>query len=190
MFELNFSKMVINCPKFPDEVFHPFMPNSVDADDAVDPVESPEHSKEDTNFETPSPPSQTTAPSVSRKGKEKMPEFRESTLTADVTSSSAPEKKRKTISASKGGKVKMTPAEIRHYYSSFEEEPIFEPAAKKFGGSRVEETLQLLFEAIEAHDESEDSDVAITKEVRTGNTRTIKCMAQAAKQRPGLRRTS
>ena len=83
----------------------------------------------------------------------------------------------------------MTPAEICHYYSSSEEEPISEPAAKKFGGSRVEETLQALFEAMEAQDESEDSDVAITKEVYTGSTRTMKRMAQAAKQRPGLHRT-
>ena len=84
----------------------------------------------------------------------------------------------------------MTHAEICHYYSSSEEEPIYEPVAKKSGGSRVEETLQPLFEAMEAHDESEDSDVAITKEVRRGTTRTMKRMAQATKQRPRLRRTS
>ena len=68
----------------------------------------------------------------------------------------------------------MTPAEICHYYSSSEDEPIFEPAAKKFGGSRVEETLQPLFEAMDAQDKSEDSDVAITKEVHMGSTRTMK----------------
>ena len=112
----------------------------------------------------------TPSPHKMSKGKEKMLEFRESTPAADVTPSSPPEKKRRTASASKRGHVRMTPAEIRHYYSSSEEEPIFEPTAKKFGGSRVEETLQPLFEAMEAQGESEDSDVAITKEVCTCST--------------------
>ena len=119
-----------------------------------------------------------------------MLEFRESTPAADVTPSSPPEKKRKIASASKRGKVKMTPTEIRHYYSFSEEETISEPAPKKSGGSRVEETLQPLFEAMEAQDESEDNDVAITKEVRMCSTRTMKRTAQAAKRRPGLCHTS
>ena len=84
----------------------------------------------------------------------------------------------------------MMPAEIRHYYFSSKEEPISEPAPEKSGRSQVEETLQPLFEAMEAQDESEESDVAITKEVCTGNTRTMKRMAQAAKRRLGLHHTS
>ena len=80
----------------------------------------------------------------------------------------------------------MTPAEIRHYYSSFDEEPIPVPAHKQPGGSRVEVTMQPLFEAMEAQEESEDSNVAITKEVCTGSTQTMKRMAQSAKRRPGL----
>ena len=41
MFELNFSKKLINCTKFPDEVFHPFVPSSVDAEATTEPVVSP-----------------------------------------------------------------------------------------------------------------------------------------------------
>ena len=84
----------------------------------------------------------------------------------------------------------MTPAEIRHYYSSSEEEPISEPAPKKSGESQVEVTMQPLFEAMKTQDDSEDSDVAITKEVRTGSTRIMKRMAQSAKRRLGLCHTS
>ena len=68
------------------------------------------------------------------KGKEKMPEYQESAPTAKVSPFSPLAKKRKAVSAKKGGKVKMTAAEIRHYYSSKEEERISEPAAKKKGG--------------------------------------------------------
>ena len=84
----------------------------------------------------------------------------------------------------------MTAAKIRHYYSSSKEERVSEPATAKKGGSQVEETLQPLFDAMEAQGESEDSDVAITKEVRTGSTCTMKRMAQAAKCRPRLRQTT
>ena len=50
--------------------------------------------------------------------------------------------------------------------------------------------MQPLFEAIEAQEESKDSDVAITKEVCPESSRTLQRMAQAAKRQLGLRRTS
>ena len=85
----------------------------------------------------------------------------------------------------------MTAAEIRHFYSSSsEEERVSEPAATKKGGSQVKETLQPLFNAMEAQEESDDSDVAFTREVKTGSTRTMQRMAQAEKRRPGLRQTT
>jgi len=81
----------------------------------------------------------------------------------------------------------MTAAEIRHFYSSEEEEEQdSELAATKKGGSQVEETLQPLFDVMEAQGESDNSDVAITREVRTGSTRTMKRMAEPAKRHPGL----
>ena len=84
----------------------------------------------------------------------------------------------------------MTPAEICHYYSSSDEEPTPMPEHKQPGGYRVQVTMQPLFKEMEAQEESDDSDVAITKEVRTGSTGTMKSMAQFAKRRPGLHRTS
>ena len=123
-------------------------------------------------------------------GKEKMPKYQESAPATNVSPFSPLAKKRKTISAKKGGNVKMTAAEIRHYYSSSEEEQVSELTATEFGGSRAEETLQALFDAMEAHGESEDSDVAFTKEVRTCSTHTMKRMAQAGKRRPGLHQTT
>ena len=129
----------------------------------------------------------TPSPYKMSRGKEKMLEYRESAPGANVTPSSPPTKKRKTVSASKRGRVKMTAAEIRHYYSSSEEEQVSEPAATNFGGSWVEETFQPLFDAMEAQGEREDSDVAITKEIRISSTSTMKRMAQATKRRPGLR---
>ena len=133
----------------------------------------------------------TPSPYKMTRGKEKMLEYQESAPAANVSPFSLLAKKRKTVRAKKRGKVKMTAAEIRHYYSfSSEEEHVSDPATTKFGGSRVEETLQPLFDAMEAQGESEDSDVAITKEVRTGSTRTMKRMAQAAKRRPRLHRTT
>ena len=119
----------------------------------------------------------TPSPCKMTRGKEKMPEYQESTPAANVLPFSPLAKKIKTVSAKKREKVKMTAAEIRHYYSSSEEEQVSDPAATQFGGSRVEETLQPLFDAIEAQGESEDSDVAIPKEVHTGSTRTMKRMA-------------
>ena len=83
------------------------------------------------------------------KGKEKMPEYQESASTAKVSPFSPLAKKQKTVSGRKGGKVKMTAVKICHYYSSSKDEQISEPAAKKKGGSQVEETLQPLFDAME-----------------------------------------
>ena len=85
----------------------------------------------------------------------------------------------------------MTAAEIRHFYSSSSEEGrVSKPAAAKKGGPQVKETMQPLFDAMEAQEESDGSDVELTREVKTGSTRTMKRMAQAEKRRPGLRRTT
>ena len=85
----------------------------------------------------------------------------------EVTPSPPPVKKRKTTSVSKKGKGKMTAVEISHYYSSSDEEQTPVTKHKQAGVSRVEATIQPLFEAMKAQKESEDSDMAITKEVRT-----------------------
>ena len=66
MFKLNFSKKLMNCPTFPDEVLRPFIPSSVDTKNAT-PAKSHEPFEEETNSEIPYTP-----PHTSKKGKEKQ----------------------------------------------------------------------------------------------------------------------
>ena len=171
---------------FPDEILEPFVPFPADAA-----VPSPGHTDDEENFEPiPSPPKgkavgtsgtvKSKKTGSSKKGKENvtMPVSEvESESNFEVTPSPPPVKKRKTTSVSKKGKGKMTLVEIRHYYSSFDEEPTPMTEDKQAGESQVEATMQPLFKAMEAQEESEDSDVAITKEVRTGSSRTLERIA-------------
>ena len=98
----------------------------------------------------------------------------------EATPSPPPKKKRKTTSAAKKGKKKMTAMEISHYYSSTFEEQTPSP--------QVQVQKKTWEKEVSSNDEH--SDIAITKEIQSSAARTVRQMAQAAKQRPGLRRTS
>ena len=120
-----------------------------------------------------------------------MPAHQESAPAAMFSPFAPLAKKRKAGSAKKGLKVKMTAAEIRHFYSSSSEEGrASKPADARKGGPQVKETMQPLFDAMEAQEGSDGSDVELTREVKTGSTQTMQRMAQAEKRRPGLRRTT
>ena len=152
---------------FPDEILLPFLPTS---DEATEPKGKAASASKGKIKKIDS----------YKKGKEKvpMPTF-ETAEDLDFESTPSPplaKKKRKTTSASKKGKTKMTIVEISHYYSSFKEEKTPSPpvhAQKQARVSSVKATMQLLFEAMDADSESEDSDVSITKEIHTGSSRTL-----------------
>ncbi|KAL5555324.1 hypothetical protein UlMin_037560 [Ulmus minor] len=93
----------------------------------------------------------TPSPCQKAKGKAKMPVHQESTPAAMFSPFAPLAKKRKAGSAKKGLKVKMTAAEIRHFYSSSSEEGrVSKPEAARKGGYQVKETMQPLFDAIES----------------------------------------
>ena len=71
----------MNCPMFPDEVLSLFVPSSADTRNAT-PVTSQEPYEDDTNFEIPYSPPQT-----SKEGKEKLLAYSGSKPTAAVTPS-------------------------------------------------------------------------------------------------------
>ena len=152
MFQLNFSKKLLSSPIFPDEVLQPFGSEGGNeaADAEVSPDES-EHeepsqevqSDEQTLRDIISPKRKAKAASGSRKrqllvsesddedtpspcqkarGKATMPAHQESVPAAMFSPFAPLAKKRKAGSAKKGLKVKMTTAEIRHFYSFSSEE--------------------------------------------------------------------
>lgn len=80
MFQLNFSKKLMNCPIFPDEVFSPFEPTpgepSKEADTEADrDADQPHISEDGTDSDSLSAREETSSPKVSKKGKEKLPEY-------------------------------------------------------------------------------------------------------------------
>ena len=172
MFQLNFSKKLINCPVFPDEVLHPFVPSTVAAKEAIEQVEnvdtSPmhsheEHSEEELVFQ-PTPSAQKPKPiSTSKKGKEKLPEFMEHIFEDEAIPSPPPHKKAKRTTSSKKGQTKMSAVYISHFYSSsFEDEPAVPAPQKRKSQSLMPESPSAMDAA---PSDREGSDVAITREV-------------------------
>ena len=93
----------------------------------------------------------------------------------EATPSCPPFKKRKVATSSRKGMKKISPDEIAHYAGNQRQ--------------TVVATTKLYLKEAAAELVSEDSDIAITKEMRN-TARTMKQMAQLAKRRPGLRSTA
>ena len=182
MFQLKFSRKLMNCPTFPDEVLSPFVPSSTDTRNAT-PGASQEPYEDDTNSDIPYSPLQT-----SKKGKEKLPAYSGSKPTAVVTPSSPPKKRVKIATFSKKKKRSQLQAtEIAHYYSSNDDHPVPVSTSPKERSKVSSKGHKIEKEAVRS--ESEDSDMEITKEVRI-TVKSLQQMAKAAKQRPGLRSSS
>ena len=133
----------------------------------------------------------TPSPGKDSKRKAKMPVHQEPAQAAKFSPFAPLAKKRKTWSTKKGLKVKMTAAEIRHFYSSSEEEErLSKPVAARKREPQVKEAMKPLFDAMEAQEGSDGSDVALTREVDEGSTHTMQKMAQADKRRQGLHKNT
>ena len=181
MFKFNFSKKLMNCPTFPDEVLCPFTPSFADTKNAT-PAESHEPSKEETNSKIPHSPPQT-----SKKGKEKLHEYLGSIPAADVTLSSPPKKKVRISTFSKNKRSQLQAVEIAHYYSSDDDHPLSAPTSPE-ERSKVSSKGHMIEKEV-VHSDSKDSDMAITKQVGI-TAKSLQQMAKAIKQRPGLRSSS
>ena len=69
MFTLNFSKKLMNCPVFPDDVLHPYVPTAVEPNDLSHVPSQDVQSEEELEFEPTFPAKKAKSASTSKKGK-------------------------------------------------------------------------------------------------------------------------
>ena len=149
IFQLYLPKKVINPLIFPNDILESFeamqsepaAPGHMIEDELV-------HDSKTKATPSPPPPKKIKKVSTSKKGKEKVPKLdSEAEVESEfkVSPSPAPAYKGKTTSMLRRGKVKMTAAEISHYYSSSDEEQTPSPLVhveKQEGASNVKATIQ------------------------------------------------